>query len=124
MADEFEIIAVDEAGSTDHTAGIADRLASSTPVGSASSTIPSTADYGAALRSGFAAASYPLIAFTDGGPPVSRVADLSRLSGTARRPRTSPTSWSALGCARADPTIRLVYARAYRFCLATLLRLP
>ena len=60
---------------------------------------------------GFAAASYPLIAFTDGDRQF-RVADLA--AAGAGGALTCLTPWSALGCAA--PTIRGLRTRR-RFCL-------
>jgi glycosyltransferase involved in cell wall biosynthesis len=114
LADAFEIIAVDD-GSTDGTAGIADRLASEHPGRVRVIHHAANRGYGAALRSGFAAASYPLIAFTDGDRQF-RVADLARLLARAEAPDL-PDVVVGFRLRRADPTIRLVYARAYRFCL-------
>jgi glycosyltransferase involved in cell wall biosynthesis len=114
LADAFEIIAVDD-GSTDGTAGIADRLASEHAGRVRVIHHAANRGYGAALRSGFAAASYPLIAFTDGDRQF-RVADLARLLARAEG-ADLPDVVVGFRLRRADPTIRLVYARAYRFCL-------
>ena len=114
LAEAFEIIAVDD-GSTDGTAAIADRLASEHPGRVLVVHHAVNRGYGAALRSGFAAASYPLIAFTDGDRQF-RVADLSRLLARAEA-ADLPDVVVGFRLRRADPTIRLVYARVYRFCL-------
>jgi glycosyltransferase involved in cell wall biosynthesis len=114
MADVFEIIAVDD-GSKDGTAAIADRLAAEHPGVVRVVHHPVNRGYGAALRSGFAAASHPLIAFTDGDRQF-RVADLSRLLARSEA-GDRPDVVVGYRLRRADPTIRLVYARTYRFCL-------
>jgi glycosyltransferase involved in cell wall biosynthesis len=114
LADAFEIIAVDD-GSTDGTAAIADRLAAEHPGVVRVVHHPVNRGYGAALRSGFAAASYPLIAFTDGDRQF-RVADLSGLLARAQATDQPPVV-VGYRIRRADPTMRLAYARAYRFCL-------
>ena len=58
LADTFEIIAVDD-GSKDGTPAIADRLAAAHPDIVRVVHHPTNLGYGAALRSGFAAARYP-----------------------------------------------------------------
>src|ERR1700759_3868035 len=76
LADEFEVIAVDD-GSRDETPDIADRLAAADPrvrVVHHSTNL----GYGAAVRSGLRAARFELIAFTDGDRQF-KVVDLGRL---------------------------------------------
>jgi len=121
FAETFEIVAVDD-GSRDGTAAIADRLAEAHPGRFRVVHHAANRGYGAALRSGFAAASYPLIAFTDGDRQF-RVADLSRLLARAEAD-DHPDVVIGYRLRRADPTIRLVYARAYRFCLRLFFGLP
>ncbi|MGD8486628.1 MAG: glycosyltransferase family 2 protein, partial [Chloroflexota bacterium] len=65
IADRFEIIAVDD-GSTDGTGAIADRLAAEHASVMRVVHHATNLGYGAAVRSGLAAARYPLICFTDG----------------------------------------------------------
>ncbi len=124
LAARFEIIAVDD-GSTDGTAEIADRLAAIYPDVVRVVHHHVNQGYGAAVRSGLAAARYPLICFTDGDRQF-RIADLARL--TARLEGAADTAAPADDAAlpdvvvgyrieRADPAIRLAYARAYRFAL-------
>src|SRR4051795_13177190 len=75
LADEFEIIAVDD-GSKDGTGAIADRLAADHPqVRVLHHQV--NRGYGGALRSGFAASRYPLVAFTDGDRQF-KIADVGR----------------------------------------------
>ena len=121
LADVFEIIAVDD-GSKDGTAAIADRLAADHPGVVRVVHHQVNRGYGAALRSGFAAASHPLIAFTDGDRQF-RVADLSKLLARSQA-GDRPAVVVGYRLRRADPTIRLVYARTYRFCLRLFFGLP
>ena len=73
---------------------------------------PTNLGYGAALRSGFAAARYELIAFTDGDRQF-KVADIGRLTARLAGP-TRPDVVVGFRIKRADPLIRTAYARAYR----------
>lgn len=118
IAERFEVIAVDD-GSTDGTAEIADRLAAQHPGLVRVVHHPHNQGYGAAVRSGLAAARYPLVCFTDGDRQF-RIADLARL--TARLDETdqdgrTPDVVAGYRIKRADPTIRLAYARTYRAML-------
>jgi glycosyltransferase involved in cell wall biosynthesis len=73
--------------------------------------------YGAALRSGFAAARHELIAFTDGDRQF-RVADLGRL--TARLAAAdAPDVVAGFRIKRADPLVRSLYASLYRLAIRT-----
>jgi glycosyltransferase involved in cell wall biosynthesis len=111
LADTFEIIAVDD-GSKDATASIAAALAERHPDLVRLVRHPVNLGYGAALRSGFAAARYELVAFTDGDRQF-RVADLGRL--TARLAAAdAPDVVVGYRIRRADPLVRTLYARAYR----------
>src|ERR1041385_5413909 len=64
LTSDFEVIVVDE-GSADGTAEVADELARTYPQGRAVHH-PVNRDYGAALRTGFRAATKELIFYTDG----------------------------------------------------------
>ena len=111
IAETFEIIAVND-GSKDRTAEIADRLAAAHPgvVRVVHHTV--NRGYGGALRSGFEAARYELLAFTDGDRQF-RVADIGRL--TARLAGADhPDVVVGYRIKRADPIIRVVYARSYK----------
>lgn len=111
IAEAFEIIAVND-GSRDGTAAIADALAERYPGVVRAVHHPTNLGYGAALRSGFGAARYELVAFTDGDRQF-QVADLGRL--TARLAESdSPDIVVGFRIKRADPLIRTVYAKAYR----------
>jgi glycosyltransferase involved in cell wall biosynthesis len=111
MADRFEIIVVDD-GSTDRTAVLADGLAEAHPGIVRVVHHPTNLGYGAALRSGFQAARFEWVGFTDGDRQFA-VADLGRL--TARIVQTDrPDVVVGFRIKRADPIIRTLYARSYR----------
>jgi glycosyltransferase involved in cell wall biosynthesis len=111
IAETFEIIAVDD-GSRDRTGEIADRLAAEHPdVVRVVHHMPNRG-YGGALRSGFEAARYELLAFTDGDRQF-RIADLARLTARMAEP-DRPDVVVGYRIKRADPVIRIVYARTYK----------
>ena len=111
IAETFEIIAVND-GSKDRTATIADGLAAAHPDVVRAVHHPTNLGYGAALRSGLAAARYELVAFTDGDRQF-RVADLSRLTERLAA-ADAPDVVVGFRIKRADPLIRTLYAKAYR----------
>jgi glycosyltransferase involved in cell wall biosynthesis len=113
LADQYEIIAIDD-GSRDGTSEIADRLAEE-HLSFRVVHHPVNRGYGAALRSGFAAARHPLVAFIDGDRQF-RVADLVRLIERLNG-ADAPDVVVGYRIKRADPTVRLAYARAYRLAL-------
>ena len=120
LAERFEVIAVDD-GSRDGTAAIADRLAEAHPDVVRAVHHPTNLGYGAALRSGFGAARYEVVGFTDGDRQF-RVADLGRLLDRLSAP-DAPDAVAGYRLKRADPAIRLIYARFYRFALRVWFRL-
>ena len=79
---------------------------------------PVNLGYGAALRSGFGAARYELIAFTDGDRQF-HVTDLARLTERLAAP-DAPDVVVGFRIRRADPLVRTLYARAYRLANRTL----
>ena len=109
LADAFEIVIVDD-GSTDATPALADQLAAAHPEVRAVHH-PTNLGYGAALRTGFAAARFDFLAFTDGDRQF-KIADLGRLIDRLE----SGTADAVVGyrIQRADPLVRTVYARLYR----------
>lgn len=109
LAETFEIIVVDD-GSRDGTPAIADDLAAAHPEVRAVHH-PTNLGYGAALRSGFAAARYDHLAFTDGDRQF-RVADLGRLMD--RLGAGDADAVVGYRIRRADPLVRTVYAKLYR----------
>ena len=109
IAETFEIIAVND-GSRDRTQALADELTAAHPGIVRAVHHPTNLGYGAALRSGFAAARYELVAFTDGDRQF-RVDDLSRL--TERLAAVDhPDVVVGYRIRRADPLVRKLYARA------------
>jgi glycosyltransferase involved in cell wall biosynthesis len=109
LADAYEIVIVDD-GSTDATPAIADELAAAHPEVHAVHH-PTNLGYGAALRSGFAAARYSNLGFTDGDRQF-KVADLGLL--IARLQLGDVDAVVGYRIRRADPMVRTVYARLYR----------
>ena len=111
IAETFEIIAVND-GSRDRTRVLADDLTAAHPGIVRAVHHPTNLGYGAALRSGFAAARYELVAFIDGDRQF-RVEDVGRLTerlAAADRPDVVV----GYRIRRADPIVRTLYARAYR----------
>jgi glycosyltransferase involved in cell wall biosynthesis len=113
LADEFEIICVDD-GSRDATPTIADRLAAEHEQVSVVHHEVNRG-YGAALRSGFRAARHDLVCFLDGDRQF-KVADLGLLLERMAA-EDMPDVVVGYRLKRADPFIRLAYARLYRLAL-------
>jgi glycosyltransferase involved in cell wall biosynthesis len=110
LAERFEIVIVDD-GSRDTTPAIADELAAAHPEVRAVHH-PVNLGYGAALRSGFAAARHEFIAFTDGDRQF-HVADIGLLAARLAAP-DHPDAVVGYRIHRADPLVRTVYASLYR----------
>lgn len=111
IAETFEIIAVND-GSRDRTGEIADRLAAEHPGIVRVVHHNPNRGYGGALRSGFETSQYELLAFTDGDRQF-KIADLARL--TARLQESDhPDVVVGYRIKRADPFIRIAYARTYK----------
>jgi len=120
LAETFEIIAVND-GSRDATQDIADQLTARHPGIVRAVHHPTNLGYGAALRSGFGAARFEFVAFTDGDRQF-QVSDLGRL--TARLLRSdAPDAVVGFRIKRADPRIRTIYARSYRLANRIFFRL-
>ncbi len=111
LAGRFEVVIVDD-GSRDATAEIADRLAAAHPDLVRVVHHETNRGYGAALRSGFGAARFGHVAFTDGDRQF-RIADLGRLTARMGAP-DRPDVVIGFRIRRADPIIRTIYARTYR----------
>ncbi len=114
VAERFEVIAVDD-GSRDGTRELADRLAAEHPDVVRAVHHEVNQGYGAALRSGFRAARHELVAFTDGDRQF-KLQDLERLL-ERHAEADAPDVVVGYRRKRADPAIRLAYARAYRLAL-------
>lgn len=119
VAERFEIICVDD-GSRDETPRFADELAAAhEEVRVVHHEV--NRGYGAAVRSGLRAARFDLVCFLDGDRQF-RVEDLRRL--TARLAENDrPDVVVGYRLQRADPFVRLAYARAYRLALNVFFRL-
>jgi glycosyltransferase involved in cell wall biosynthesis len=111
LAERFEVIAVDD-GSRDRTPAIADELEKRHKGLFRVVHHPVNLGYGSALRSGFRAARYELIAFIDGDRQF-KVADVGRLIERLAAP-DAPDVVVGYRLERADPPIRRWYARIYR----------
>jgi glycosyltransferase involved in cell wall biosynthesis len=121
IADTFEIIAVND-GSRDRTQVLADELTAANPVVVRAVHHPTNLGYGAALRSGFGAARYELVAFTDGDRQF-RVEDIGRLTERLAA-EDAPDVVVGYRIQRADPIIRTLYARTYRLANRLFFGLP
>ena len=111
LAETFEVIIVND-GSRDRTQVIADELTAAHPGVVRAVHHQVNRGYGGALRSGFGAARYELVAFTDGDRQF-QVVDLGRLIARFAQP-DAPDVVAGYRIERADPPIRTLYARAYR----------
>jgi glycosyltransferase involved in cell wall biosynthesis len=112
LADTFEIVIVND-GSKDDTGRVTDQLVAAHPDVVRVVHHPTNLGYGAALRSGFRVARYELLCFTDGDRQF-HVADLGRLTERLAQ-ADSPDVVVGFRIKRADPIVRTVYARCYRF---------
>ncbi len=111
LAESYEIVIVDD-GSRDSSGRIADACAAADPDLVRVVHHPTNLGYGAALRSGFQAARFELVCFTDGDRQF-RVTDLARLL-TRLGAADGPDVVVGYRLRRADPPLRTVYARLYR----------
>jgi glycosyltransferase involved in cell wall biosynthesis len=117
VTDCYEVIVVDDGG-RDRTAAIADRLAAENPRVRVVHH-PVNRGYGAALRSGFAAAQYPLVVLADGDNQF----DLGELSVLLRGLGKFDIV-SGYRIARHDPLVRRLYAFMYNRLARFLFNIP
>ena len=117
VTDCYEVIVVDDGG-RDRTAAIADRLAAENPRVRVVHH-PVNRGYGAALRSGFAAAQYPLVVLADGDNQF----DLGELSVLLRGLGRFDIV-SGYRIARHDPVVRRLYAFMYNRLARFLFDIP
>ena len=117
VTDCYEVIVVDDGG-RDRTAAIADRLAAENPRVRVVHH-PVNRGYGAALRSGLAAAQYPLVVLADGDNQF----DLGELSVLLRGLGTFDIV-SGYRIARHDPVVRRLYAFMYNRLARFLFNIP
>ena len=110
LATTYEVILIDD-GSRDNTGSVAARLVQQHGGIVRLVRHDENRGYGGALRSGFAAARYDYLAYTDGDRQF-RVADLARLVEGAEATRSPVVIGFRLQ--RADPPLRRVYAAIYR----------
>jgi glycosyltransferase involved in cell wall biosynthesis len=106
LTDRYEVIVVNDGG-RDRTGAIADRLASANPLVRVVHH-PVNRGYGAALRSGLAAARYPLVVLADGDNQF----DLNELPVLLRDVANSDIA-SGYRIARRDPAFRRLNAFMY-----------
>jgi glycosyltransferase involved in cell wall biosynthesis len=111
LADTWEIVIVND-GSRDATGRIADELTAAHPGLVRAVHHPTNRGYGGALLSGFRAARYDHVAFTDGDRQF-RVADVGTLIDRMAA-ADHPDAVVGYRIKRADPLVRTVYAKAYR----------
>jgi glycosyltransferase involved in cell wall biosynthesis len=117
VTDRYEVIVVDDGG-RDRTGAIADRLAAADPrVCVVHHAV--NRGYGAALRSGFAAATHPLVVLADGDNQF----DLGELSVLLRGLGKFDIV-SGYRIARHDPAVRRLYAFMYNRLVRVLFHIP
>jgi glycosyltransferase involved in cell wall biosynthesis len=117
LADSYEVIVVDDGG-RDRTGEIADRLAAGNPHIRVVHH-PDNRGYGAALRSGLAAAQYPFVVLVDGGNQF----DLDELA-ILLRALDRRDIVSGYRITPHDPLIRRMYAFIYNRLARVLFHIP
>ena len=117
VADRYEVIVVND-GSRDGTGAVADRLAAANPHVRAVHHAENRG-YGAAVRSGLAAARYPLVVLADGDNQF----DLGELALLLRSLGTHDII-SGYRIDRRDPAFRRLYAFMYNRLARVLFRIP
>ncbi len=117
VADQYEVIVVDDGG-RDRTGAIADRLAAANPHVRVVHH-PVNRGYGAALRSGFQAATYPLVVLVDGDNQF----DLGELPALLRAINGRDIV-SGYRITRHDPAVRRLNAFMYNRMARVLFQIP
>jgi len=117
VTDQYEVIVVND-GSRDSTGAVADRLAAANPHVRAVHH-PENRGYGCAVRSGLAAARYPLVVLADGDNQF----DLGELAVLLRGLGTSDIV-SGYRITRHDPAFRRLYAFMYNLVARLLFGIP
>ena len=117
VTDQYEVIVVND-GSRDSTGAVADRLAATNPHVRAVHH-PENRGYGCAVRSGLAAARYPLVVLADGDNQF----DLGELAVLFRGLGTSDIV-SGYRITRHDPAFRRLYAFMYNRVARLLFGIP
>ena len=117
LTSDFEIIIVND-GSSDSTRDIADELARTYPEVRVVHH-PHNRGYGGAVRSGFAAATKPLIAYTDGDGQY----DPSELEVLWKRLTPDADMVTGYKISRSDPMHRVIIGRIYHHTVKFLFRL-
>jgi len=117
VTDQYEVIVVND-GSRDSTGAVADRLAAANPHVRAVHH-PENRGYGCAVRSGLAAARYPLVVLADGDNQF----DLGELAVLMRGLGTSDIV-SGYRITRHDPAFRRLYAFMYNRAARLLFGIP
>ena len=114
---DFEVLVIND-GSTDATGAIAEELSRSYPQVRVIHH-PKNRGYGGALRTGFASARKPLIAYTDGDAQY----DPSELEGLWRRLTPDLDMVTGYKISRSDPFHRVVIGRLYHHTVRLMFRL-